>query len=991
MSLAGKEMERKIYLSGRSLDGKSFPKNHIRNQKYTWWNFLFLSIGRQFRNFTNAFFLSEALIKIIPRLRVGYLWTSIVPLVLVVSVSIGREGYEDYMRYRRDREVNAQEYTVYRSGARVVVPSGEIRVGDLVWLEKNRRVPADLILLKTSEKTGSTFIKTDQLDGETDWKLRVAVSETQTKKTEAEILSLSLVITAEQPKKEIHSFAGTIKMVAEEKERLEPLNLENTLWMNTVLTGSLALGCVVYTGAETRSQQNKTACRSKRSRLDAEMDRIVLVLIAILGGVSILLTAIASPKSNWWLHTIRFLVLFAAIVPLSLRVGVEISEQFRARKITVDGEIAHTIPRARNLTEELGRVQYLLSDKTGTLTKNEMVLKKLCIGTLTYSPSNLGEIADVVARTGPQKGGKDTKPQGLERRLGEIVEALALCHSVVPSEEGGVVEYHAASPDEVAIVEWTASVGVQLVERTRDRSSLRVGGTERSFAVLHVFPFTPERKRMGIVVQSTETGEIVFLEKGADAVMSGLVRENNWLEEESENLAREGLRTLVFGSKRMSGKRYSEFDAAMQLARTRLTDRQAGIDRVVSDHLEKDLDLLAVTGVEDTLQDDLCLTLESLRSAGIRIWVLTGDKIETARCVAISSRLVLRDQAIETVSEMAPGGDTAEMLRHLEARKDSCLVIDGKSISVLLEKDREAFLSIATQLSCVVACRCSPTQKAEITEQIRRYTGKTVCCVGDGGNDVSMLHSSDVGIGIVGKEGMQASLAGDFSIEKFRSLKKLLLWHGRNGYTQSANVIHGIIYRGILLSTAQLMYITCFYLAPIPLYKGMILVGYVSLYTSVPFLSVLEDYDASLEVVMLYPELYAELTKGRLVTFKNFFQWMAMAVYQGGIIVALFFFYLGESIIDIVSISFTAVVLNAILAVALLVKNKKIHVLVTSLVSLAVYFVSIIFIPEMENTRGIFSLATLLKIAAATFVAFIPSLVFFAIKRVFFPETYQKL
>ncbi|OIR57176.1 MAG: phospholipid-translocating P-type ATPase [Amphiamblys sp. WSBS2006] len=971
---------------------KRYPKNDIRNQKYTWWSFLPLAMFEQFKTFTNVFFLTEGLLKLVPRLKVGYASTSIIPLLLVMSVSIGREGYEDYMRYRRDKEINAQEYTVYRDGAKIVITSGEISVGDLVWLEKNSRVPADLVLLKTAEKTGSTFIKTDQLDGETDWKLRVSVSETQKKKSEEEILSLSPVITAELPQKEIHRFVGTIRMMTDSKEVLEPLDLENTLWMNTVLTGNLTLGCVVYTGNETRSQQNKTPNKSKNSRLSREMDKIVGVMVLFMILLSVFLTYIGTKGSFSEIYMLRFIMLLSGIIPLSLRVGIEISEQIQARSITVDKEIKNTIPRSRNLTEELGRVKYLLSDKTGTLTKNEMGLKKLCIGTLTYTPSNLNEIADVIAKGSsfPAKSEQDSKPRkkGLEKRLKEIVETLALCHNVVPSEEGGVVEYHAASPDEIAIVEWTASVGVQLVERTREKCSLLVDGTKNSFTVLHVFPFTSERKRMGIVVQSSETGEIVFLEKGADAIMSGFVKENNWLEEESENLAREGLRTLVFGSKKLSEKKYKEFDEAMHLARTSLTDRQSNISQTVSDYLEKDLELLAVTGVEDKLQDDLCLTLESLRNAGIKIWVLTGDKIETARCVAISSRLVLRDQVIETISEITEE-KAAETVEYLEARKDSCLVIDGKSISVLLKKHRKRFLSTATQLSCVVACRCSPTQKAEITEQIREHTGKTVCCVGDGGNDVSMLHSSDVGIGIVGKEGMQASLAGDFSIEKFKYMKKLFLWHGRNSYTQSANVIHGIISRGIILSTAQLIYILCFYLAPIPLYKGMILIGYVSFYTSIPFLSILADYDASLEVVMLYPELYAELTKGRLVTFKNFFQWMSMAIYQGGIIVGLLFYL--EKTIDIVSVSFTAVVLNAILTVALLIENRKLHVLATSLTSLTVYFASIVFIPEMKNSRGLFSYVTLLNIALATFTAFIPSLAFFAIKRIFFPETYQKL
>jgi len=156
---------------------------------------------------------------------------------------------------------------------------------------------------------------------------------------------------------------------------------------------------------------------------------------------------------------------------------------------------------------------------------------------------------------------------------------------------------------------------------------------------------------MGIVVRDTQTGEITFLQKGADVVMAKIVQRNDWLEEETANMAREGLRTLVMARKRISGTLYAEFKDAYHAASISLEGRNEAMSGVVDKYLEHDLELLGLTGVEDKLQDDVKGTLELLRNAGIRIWMLTGDKVETARCIAISTKLVARGQYIHEMSK----------------------------------------------------------------------------------------------------------------------------------------------------------------------------------------------------------------------------------------------------------------------------------------------------------------------------------------------------
>lgn len=226
--------------------------------------------------------------------------TYIAPLAFVLFVTMGKEAYDDYKRNLRDREANSQKYLILEppSEARPdngphtrSIPSSSLRVGDLVHLEKNQRVPADLVLLRTSDSSGTCFIRTDQLDGETDWKLRVAVPACQKLASEAELMGLDAEIYADAPIKDIHSFIGTFTInspppTTSQTENdvplvpvptVEPLTAENVLWSNTVLAAGSAVGFVVYTGSETRAVMNTSHPETKVGLLDLEINRLAKV------------------------------------------------------------------------------------------------------------------------------------------------------------------------------------------------------------------------------------------------------------------------------------------------------------------------------------------------------------------------------------------------------------------------------------------------------------------------------------------------------------------------------------------------------------------------------------------------------------------------------------------------------------------------------------------------------------------------------------------
>ncbi|KAG8215174.1 hypothetical protein J3R82DRAFT_8689 [Butyriboletus roseoflavus] len=1028
-----------------------FPPNIVRNQKYNIFTFFPVVLYEQFKFFFNLYFLLVALSQFIPALKIGFIITYVAPLAFVLCVTMGKEAYDDYKRNLRDREANSQKYlilvpppshkrtSVHSSESATLfdvadpelqeqshsqpdpgphtrsVPSSSLRVGDLVLLEKNDRVPADMILLRTSDPSGTCFIRTDQLDGETDWKARVAITVTQgLKGGEREVMMLDGEIYADAPIKDIHNFVGTITARSASKSghthensspAVESLAAENMLWANTVLAAGSAVGFVVYTGSETRAVMNTSHPGTKVGLLDLEINRLAKILCAVTFALSVVLVALNGFRGLWYIYVFRFLILFSSIIPISLRVNLDMGKTVYAQQIMSDSDIPGTIVRTSTLPEELGRIEYLLSDKTGTLTQNEMEMKKLHMGTISYGYDSMDEVAHQLAmafgvehgtRSGSIATGVQLATRGrrdMSSRLRDVVLSLALCHNVTPvTNDDGTITYQASSPDEVAIVKWTESVGLTLTARDRTSITLQTPtGSSLDYDILELFPFTSESKRMSIVVREAHNGDILFLQKGADVVMARIVQKNDWLEEETGNMAREGLRTLVVGRKRLTAQHYAAFKQQHHEASVKTEGRNEAMAAVVSEYLERDLELLGLTGVEDKLQDDVKSSLELLRNAGIKIWMLTGDKIETARCIAISTKLVARNQYIHEVAKLKTSDQVRDELEFLQSKLDCCLVIDGESLQLCLNLYKNEFIEITTKLSAVVACRCSPTQKADVARLIRHYTKKRVCCIGDGGNDVSMIQAADVGVGIVGKEGKQASLAADFSVTQFSYLTKLLMWHGRNSYRRSAKLAQFVIHRGLIISVMQAVFSAIFYFAPIALYQGWLMIGYATIYTMAPVFSLVLDTDVNEDLALIYPELYKELTKGRALSYKTFFQWLMISVYQGAAIMLMSLVLFETEFLNIVSISFTSLVLNELIMVALEITTWHTYMVISEVVTLFFYVISIAFLPEYFDLEFVVSTRFAWKVAVIVAISALPLYVIKLIRSRIAPAASSKL
>ncbi|XP_073677568.1 probable phospholipid-transporting ATPase IIB [Garra rufa] len=1000
---------RTVWLGHPEKCEEKYPKNAIKNQKYNVVTFVPGVLYQQFKFFLNLYFLVVACSQFVPSLKIGYLYTYWAPLGFVLAVTMVREAVDEVRRCRRDKEMNSQLYSKLTVRGKVQVKSSDIQVGDLIIVEKNQRIPADMIFLRTSEKTGSCFIRTDQLDGETDWKLRVAVACTQRLPALGDLFSISACVYAQKPQLDIHSFEGNFTRVRKTA-------------VNDGIFTRLRLACAV-------------------GLLDLELNRLTKALFLAQVVLSVVMVALQGFLGPWFRNLFRFVVLFSYIIPISLRVNLDMGKSAYGWMIMKDENIPGTVVRTSTIPEELGRLVYLLTDKTGTLTQNEMVFKRLHLGTVSYGTDTMDEIQSHIIQSyaqvcSAQSNGNSAsstpsrKPQppapkvrkSVSSRIHEAVKAIALCHNVTPVYEsrvnGASTEpesteadqdfsddnrtYQASSPDEVALVLWTESVGLTLVNR--DLTSLQLktpAGHILTYYILQIFPFTSESKRMGIIVREEATGDITFYMKGADVAMASIVQYNDWLEEECGNMAREGLRTLVVAKKSLTEEQYQDFESRYNQAKLSIHDRTLKVAAVV-ESLEREMELLCLTGVEDQLQADVRPTLELLRNAGIKIWMLTGDKLETATCIAKSSHLVSRNQDIHVFKPVSNRGEAHLELNSFRRKHDCALVISGDSLEVCLRYYEHEFVELACQCPAVVCCRCSPTQKAQIVRLLQQHTANRTCAIGDGGNDVSMIQAADCGIGIEGKEGKQASLAADFSITQFKHIGRLLMVHGRNSYKRSAALGQFVMHRGMIISTMQAVFSSIFYFASVPLYQGFLMVGYATVYTMFPVFSLVLDQDVKPEMALLYPELYKDLTKGRSLSFKTFLIWVLISVYQGGILMYGALVLFDQEFVHVVAISFTALILTELLMVALTVRTWHWLMVVAELFSLGCYLASLAFLNEYFGigrvTLGAFldlSFITtrvfLWKVCVITLVSCLPLYIIKYLKRKFSPPSYSKL
>ncbi|XP_017562617.1 phospholipid-transporting ATPase 11C isoform X3 [Pygocentrus nattereri] len=945
-----------------------FCDNRIVSSKYTVWNFLPKNLFEQFRRIANFYFLIIFLVQVIVDTPTSPV-TSGLPLFFVITVTAIKQGYEDWLRHKADNEVNKYPVIVLEDGRK---ESEKIKVGDIVEVMEDETFPCDLILLQSSRDDDTCFVTTASLDGESNHKTHYTVPD-----TEKDLQSLSATIECEQPQPDLYKFVGRMYIYKTGQDpAVRSLGPENLLLKGATLKNTKKIyGVAVYTGMETKMALNYQGKSQKRSAVEKSINAFLLVYLCILISKAVVCTTLKyvwqsqfGQDEPWYNQKtqkekdtyvylkmftdfLSFMVLFNFIIPVSMYVTVEMQKFLGSFFITwdkdfFDPEIQEgALVNTSDLNEELGQVEYVFTDKTGTLTQNNMEFIECCIDGFQYkNTDSMSELDGFCVTDGPVS--KLQQKAGLEKEE-LFLRALCLCHTVQvkeagpdeideidgvqvdglaaglsqPDEERGFI---ASSPDEVALVKGAMKHGFTFLGLENKTMKIRNWQNDTEiYELLHVLNFDPVRRRMSVIVRN-KSGETLLFCKGADSSIFPRVRpeEVDRIRMHVERNATDGYRTLCVAYKQLSPEEYAVADAGLRDARLALQDREEKL-MVVYNQVETEMSLIGATAVEDRLQEEAAETMEALQGAGMKVWVLTGDKMETAKSTCYACRLFQRGtELLElTVRTLEDGGRKREERLHellLDYHKKAVqdappvkagvtrswsnsnqeygFIIDGATLSLVMNPSPDAnssryknlFLQICQNCTAVLCCRMAPLQKAQIVKLVKNSKGSPITLsIGDGANDVSMILEAHVGIGIKGKEGRQAVRNSDYAIPKLKHLKKLLLAHGHLYYVRIAHLVQYFFYKNLCFILPQFLYqFFCGY-SQQPLYDAAYLTMYNICFTSMPILaySLLEQHIA-IEILLDNATLYREIAKNAMLRWGPFLYWTVLGIYQG----LLFFF-----------------------------------------------------------------------------------------------------
>ncbi|XP_078802201.1 putative phospholipid-transporting ATPase IF isoform X12 [Oryzias latipes] len=885
-----------------------FADNRIISSKYTVWNFVPKNMFEQFRRIANFYFLIIFLVQLMIDTPTSPI-TSGLPLFFVITVTAIKQGYEDWLRHKADNEVNGAPVFVVRSGSLVQTRSKNIRVGDIVRVAKDETFPVDLVLLSSDRADGTCHITTASLDGETNLKTHFSVPETSVCQSVSQLEALQAVVECQQPEADLYRFVGRITVIQHGEEIVRPLGPENLLLRGARLKNTKEIfGVAVYTGMESKMALNYKCKSQKRSAVEKSMNTFLIIYLVILLFEAILSTILkyawqaeekwnepfynqkteqernSSPILKFISDFLAFLVLYNFIIPISLYVTVEMQKFLGSFFIGWDLDLYHEESDQKaqvntsDLNEELGQVEYVFTDKTGTLTENEMHFRECSIKGTKYREVN-GKLLP--------EGMTDDSPDGsVAHLIGDEVlflKAVSLCHTVQISYDqpdlplgasdpfshvngfsSNHMEYYASSPDEKALVEATKRIGVAFTGSRGETMEINTFGKLEKYKLLHLLEFDANRRRMSVILQTPSGGTVLFTKGAESAILpfatSGEIEKTRLHVDE---FALKGLRTLVVACRHFSPEEYMDVDKRLTAARTALQQREEKLQEAF-DFIERDLQLLGATAVEDKLQDKVQETIEALRLAGIKVWVLTGDKHETAVSVSLSCGHFHRTMNILELLQQRSDNECAEQLRRLARRikEDHViqhgLVVDGASLSLALREHEKLFMEVCKNCSAVLCCRMAPLQKAKVVRLLKTSPEKPITlAIGDGANDVSMIQEAHVGIGIMGKEGRQAVRNSDYAIARFKFLAKLLLVHGHFYYIRIATLVQYFFYKTLYDSVYLTLYNICFTSLPILVY---------SLFEQLVHPHVLQSK----------PCLYRDIRKNSLLSFRTFLYWTVL-------------------------------------------------------------------------------------------------------------------
>ena len=1218
-----------------------YSKNVIKTATYNIFNFLPLALLHQFKSYFNIFFLICAILFSIPKITPVDANTSYAAFVVVQVISLIRTGIENYKKYRYDSSYNNSKSKVFDIQTKRFVdkPWKSIILGEIVKVTKDSEIPADLLIIKSSNENGYCYLQTSNLDGETNLKPREALIRYHNSITNESDCEIYGTIEIGNPDKNIYYIeGGIITNIGNTNNNNSTNNGEHKMYFdisNCLLRGGIlknvnyVYGIVIYTGKETKIMMNIKKGYQKLSNIDKMLNIIVLYLVIIALILAIIMAVVGinrtsknRNKMDYALYknddsgdrvldgvrtSLAFFNIFASLIPISIMIVLEVVKVLQTIILSFAEGYAVGDEKTKFLSlklhENLGNIRYIFTDKTGTLTKNEMEFKGCSIFTKLYANNenngtSMQESAFETTATTKHKSifsrnfnanilrdsllkdeyldiNIDETPGCYYKSLSEVTldffMNIALNHNVLVDVEGSErnrTSYSGSNPDETVLVQAAKELDIEFVERIGNNIAIKIGGgCLVHYEMLNRFDFTSERKRSSIIVRDSD-GLIKLYMKGADNVILSKVnsfsRQHLFTKtcEHVDKFAKDGLRTLCYSVKVLSEDEYQTFNEKFQQLHSQCLVDKAKVNELeeLISHIESDMLLLGVTALEDVLQENVKGVIKEFIEANINVWMLTGDKLDTAESIGYSCKLLMEDtevfkirdtdisnieqvltsikseidegltnsakilnedvkqeenemndKVVEVVdnkkindnhneqvfnserqllkrsnthsnsfrlknrlpfrnkllsrqihlsilkNELTPpkptsfkqldnckssnnnNSNNAKPLseshvlvyipqKHLEtngplasfnsdvAKSDPShnnnassipfpvsnesntsndvntnkhsltnvpqgepndnsifaymikgnffldnsmkdisvsfikelkqkqnqtksneinlqqikqkykkelndlghktqpsskfpekrniqfsnysIIIEGTALTECLQmKHQELFYDVLSKCRSVICSRCAPFQKSQVVEFIKSHSKQMTLAIGDGGNDVNMILSADVGVGIFGKEGSQAAYSSDYAFSQFQYLRQLLFVHGRFSIWRNAYFVNFYFFKNIVYVFNQLWFTFFSFISGTIFFDNFYIMGLNSFLTTLPpciFALFEEDIDISFKhsknremSKLLIPELYRSMRDNNPFSLSNF-----LITFVAGVVISLFNFYI---------------------------------------------------------------------------------------------------